>query len=76
MKQLDKNFKDRTSLIEYVKTLSDWADGDASHIAGGTQQAYEKLNQIEPIEYGRTRNLEHLYAMVEHIRYRCSALKD
>ena len=56
MKQLIKNFEDRISLIEYVKSLSDWAEGDASHITGGTQEAYEKLDQIDPIEYGKTRN--------------------
>ena len=56
MKQLIKNFEDRTSLIEYVKSLSDWAEGDASHITGGAQKAYELLNQIDPIEYGKSRN--------------------
>ncbi len=56
MKKLIKNFQSRNSLIEYVKGLSEWSEGNASNIIGGTKPAYDKLNHIDPAEYGRTRN--------------------
>ena len=56
MKQLDRHFQDRKSLIEYVKNLSNWAEGDASYITGGSRQGYKMLNKIDPVEYGKTRN--------------------
>jgi deoxyribodipyrimidine photo-lyase len=56
MKQLQKKFNDRESLIAYVKALAPWAEGQQSHIEGGRQNAEHKLCEIKPIAYGRTRN--------------------
>lgn len=56
MLELQKSFSDRTSLIAYVKRLADWAEGGASDISGGRQIAEAKLAEIDPINYGKTRN--------------------
>ena len=47
MEVLKKDFKDRGSLIEYVKTLAPWGEGDASQTRGGRDNAIEKLKKIE-----------------------------
>lgn len=53
---LPKAFADRDSLIERVKALASWAEGEPSDIAGGKKVAQEKLAVIEPLQYGKTRN--------------------
>ena len=56
MEVLKKDFKDRASLIEYVKTLAPWGEGDVSQTRGGRDNAIEKLKKIDPENYGSTRN--------------------
>lgn len=51
-----KHFKTREQLIEEVKRQAPWATGPASPIQGGRKQAEKKLNNINPIDYGKTRN--------------------
>ena len=53
---LQKQFKNRESLIAYVKALSPWAQGVVSEIQGGRDVAAAKLAEIDPVNYGRTRN--------------------
>lgn len=56
MPTLQKQFDTRKNLIEYVKALAPWAEGSASEICGGRKQAEKKLANIDPINYGCTRN--------------------
>lgn len=51
-----KKYLDRSALIAEVKSLSPWALGDASPILGGRQAALARLQSIDPVNYGRTRN--------------------
>lgn len=56
MHSLPKTFQNREELIEHVKKLAPWAEGEASPILGGHKQAYKKLDKIDPINYGKSRN--------------------
>jgi len=56
MNTLKKQFKHRDELIAFVQSLAPWAEGPASPIQGGRQQAEMKLQAIDPIAYARTRN--------------------
>ena len=56
MQNLRNQFGNRQALIDYVQTLAPWAEGDASEIQGGLSQGLEKLQAIDPINYGKTRN--------------------
>jgi deoxyribodipyrimidine photo-lyase len=56
MKLLEKEFDNKQSLVEYVKSLSPLAKGEASHIKGGKKAAEIALSKIDPIVYARTRN--------------------
>lgn len=56
MERLQTHFKSRDELIEYVQNLAPWAKGEASHICGGHDKAYEILRNIKPLEYEKTRN--------------------
>lgn len=56
MKILSKTFKTRDDLIEYVKSISSCNEGSVSPMVGGRHEAQKKLNQIDPIHYGQTRN--------------------
>lgn len=56
MKILQKQFDSRENLISYVKELAPWAKGEHSYIQGTRDKAERKLNQIDPINYARTRN--------------------
>lgn len=56
MSCLQKQFNSRNDLTAYVKQLAPWAQGKASHILGGAQQAHATLSQIDTINYGRSRN--------------------
>jgi deoxyribodipyrimidine photo-lyase len=56
MQVLQKQFDSREYLIDYVKELAPWAEGERSYIQGGRQKAERKLVAIEPVKYARTRN--------------------
>ena len=56
MKTLSKHFKTRDDLIGHVKRIAPWASGDVSPMIGGRHEAEKRLNQIDPIHYGQTRN--------------------
>lgn len=56
MRELQKKFDNRESLIAYVKQIAPWAEGEASPIYGGRHIAEAKLAEIDPINYARTRN--------------------
>lgn len=56
MQQLRKEFRNREELINYLKALSPWAEGECSDIEGGRQAAETKLANINPIDYSRSRN--------------------
>jgi deoxyribodipyrimidine photo-lyase len=49
-------FSDRASLIAYVKEMSPWAAGEVSPILGGYSAMKERLDQLDPVTYGRNRN--------------------
>lgn len=53
---LEKQFDSRDSLINYVRKLSPWAEGEHSIIEGGEQIALKKLEIVDPIQYAKTRN--------------------
>lgn len=48
--------KDRAAVIDAVRALSPEADGQASSVIGGIDQAEARLSTLKPGEYGRTRN--------------------
>jgi deoxyribodipyrimidine photo-lyase len=56
MQKLQKDFRNREELINYVQALAPWAEGEASDIQGGRQTAELKLANIMPIAYARSRN--------------------
>lgn len=56
MNILTKTFQTRDKLIEHVKNLSPWAEGQASTIIGGRSEALRRLKNIDPINYGKSRN--------------------
>ena len=56
MRNLQNQFENRQALVNYVQKLAPWAEGDASEIKGGLSQGLEKLQAIDPINYGNTRN--------------------
>ena len=56
MKVLPKIFATREQLITHVKNLAPWVAGGASPIIGGYTAAASKLQNIDPINYGKTRN--------------------
>lgn len=56
MQHLRKEFRTREELINYVKALAPWAEGESSDIEGGRQAAEVKLANIKPIDYARSRN--------------------
>ena len=56
MEVLRKDFENRESIIQYVKTLAPWAKGEVSHIEGGRSNAIQKLRKINPENYSSTRN--------------------
>ena len=53
---LEKRFISRQLLIDHVKTLSPWAEGEASDIVGGRKHAEARLKTIDPNAYSKTRN--------------------
>jgi deoxyribodipyrimidine photo-lyase len=53
---LKKRFISRQLLIDHVKTLSPWAEGEASDIVGGRKHAEARLKTIDPNAYSKTRN--------------------
>ena len=59
MEVLKKDFKDRGSIIEYVKTLAPWGEGDASQTRGGRRGGEGGVG-------GRT--LRHLVRCVHRVR--------
>jgi deoxyribodipyrimidine photo-lyase len=68
---LQTRFDTKDNLISFVKQLAPWAEGEASTIEGKKSAAIEKLNAIDPIAYGRTRNfangkITHLSPYIHH----------
>lgn len=53
---LNNQFNSKQELIEYVKKLSNDSDQKTSEFVGSLDAAYERLEAIDPIAYGRTRN--------------------
>ena len=71
MEVLRKDFENRESIIQYVKTLAPWAGGEASHTEGGRSNAIQKLRKIDPENYSSTRNfgngaVTHLSPYIHH----------
>lgn len=57
MDELCRSFASRERLVEYVAELSPWLDDHgASPIRGGATVAHDRLRELNPTEYGRTRN--------------------
>ena len=57
MDELRREFDSREQLIDYVAELAPWLDDRvASPIAGGSAAARERLREMDPVAYGRTRN--------------------
>ncbi len=56
MEVLQKIFSDREQLLTYVKSITPWAEGNASVYIGGRSEAEIKLKNIDPINYAKTRN--------------------
>ena len=56
MQTLERNFQTRKELIEYVKMIAPWANGKASPIIGGYDEAKKNMQKIDPVNYGKTRN--------------------
>ena len=56
MFHLPTEFSNRDQLIAHVKTLAPWAEGAASPYIGGQQAATQRLQNIDPVAYGKTRN--------------------
>jgi len=55
--ELPKSFTNRDQLVEHVAGLTPWLkDKNASPIEGGTAAATQRLQDIDPVQYGRTRN--------------------
>lgn len=75
---LPKIFENRSALIDHVKRLAPWAGGCVSGILGGRVAAIEKLNVIEPILYGRTRNFGdgHITRLSPYIRHGILSLNE
>lgn len=56
IKTLQKEFASRAELVDYVRSISPFAKGNESNIIGGRRVAEEKLDKIDPINYGASRN--------------------
>ena len=56
MEYLEKDFDCRADAISYLQELCPWAVGEASEIRGGRVDAEARLAEIDPINYGKTRN--------------------
>ncbi|MGC9385476.1 MAG: FAD-binding domain-containing protein [Hydrogenovibrio sp.] len=56
MKPLETSFCDRAALVDYVRHLSGVADESVSELRGGVQPALDRLQQLDPVKYGRERN--------------------
>ena len=57
MDELRRDFDNRETLIGYVASLSPWLDDYRPGIfVGGADAARERLQAIDPVNYGRTRN--------------------
>ena len=57
MDELRRDFDNRETLTDYVASLSPWLDDYRPGIfVGGADAARERLQAIDPVNYGRTRN--------------------
>jgi deoxyribodipyrimidine photo-lyase len=55
--ELRREFTDRDQLIGYVGSLAPWLDDHhPGEFTGGAAAAQQRLQAIEPVKYGRTRN--------------------
>ena len=55
--ELEKTFASRDALIDHVKTIAPWLqDQSASTIAGGSDAAAERLQEMDAVAYCRSRN--------------------
>ncbi|NBV28824.1 DNA photolyase [bacterium] len=75
---LSRTFENHAALINYVKQLAPWAQGDSSEISGGRLAAEEKLQAINPILYERTRNFGdgHITRLSPYIRHGILSLNE
>lgn len=56
-KKLPKVFDDPQALIDHVAEISPWlAEHSVSSFHGGQSAAEQRLSQIDPVNYGKTRN--------------------
>ena len=56
--KLQKNFSNRDQLISFVALISIWQkDFLVNEIVGGEKSALEKLSQIDPQNYLKSRNI-------------------
>ena len=53
---LKRHFDNRSDLINYVKELAPWAEGNASQILGGQRECRKRLTNLNAVKYGKTRN--------------------
>ncbi len=57
MRELQRDFGSRAELVEYVAGLAPWLeDRDTSPMIGGDGAARERLQAMDAVAYGRTRN--------------------
>ena len=56
MKTLTQQFGNRADMIDHVRALAPWAQGQTSEIPGGRDPAISALTKIDPIAYACTRN--------------------
>lgn len=78
MQTLKTQFTNRDELIAYVKHLAPWALGSASSICGGQDEANTLLQNIDPIQYGKTRNYGngHVTKLSPYIHHGILSLND
>jgi deoxyribodipyrimidine photo-lyase len=78
MRLLPNSFDSRQGLIDYVKDLCPWAEGQASNIVGGFAEAEARLSAIAPIEYAGTRNFGdgHVTKLSPYIRHGIVSLNE
>ncbi|MFT6105991.1 MAG: deoxyribodipyrimidine photo-lyase [Rickettsiales bacterium] len=77
-KILPNKFENRYDLINHVQNIAPWAKGSESKILGGRNAAEEKLQAINPVLYGKTRNFVdgHITKLSPYIRHGILSLNE